>query len=252
MRKYLNGMTRDEVLDRLQSGGKIENGLGGSIEYVKGVLCATTPNGYEIINYQLNLIDGINWYFELPLKTIDVKVGQLYRTREGEKAYVFNRNKEGDFSVAIEGGIVYNVLPTGYYTEEKESDEDLVSYWEDNTDAIAEEVEKRLEESEKKSEEDLKRKKFEQDVIDAYTKGWTMKEISIKYGCSQSKICKLLATKSVKSPRLELQKDEVKKLCEEGKNYGEIAAAVGKSYGYIAKLVSTTPELHSVYQHKRG
>lgn len=246
MKRYLRDMTRDEILDRLKSGIKIENGAGAYIEFVDGVLCATNNNSYDIINYQLDLSNTKDWYFQMPLKTVEVVVGQFYMTRDGEKAYVFNKNEDGDFSVAIEGGIVYNILPTGYYSEERESGRDLVSLCLGNCTVNVTECEQRS--NPKKAVNQA----VEDSVIDAYKSGLTQKEIAEMLDIPQTRVFRLLSSKNIKSPRMDLFRDKVKKLVEDGLTYREIAASVGKTYSYIFKVVSSNPDLYALYQHKRG
>lgn len=183
MRKYTKDMTRNEIISRLKSGDKLVCDGGAEIEIIDGFICANSSNGYETINYQLSLNDGIDWYFELPLKTIDVKVGNIYRTRAGEKAFVYSVNKEGDFLVAIEGGICYNILSTGYYSEEKETDKDLVSLWDEKT------------EEEPKEETDMNfsdiKNEKEKRVVELLNQNMLQKDVSKKLGVSPSLISRI-------------------------------------------------------------
>ena len=248
MRKYIKDMNRAEILKRLSNGDKLTTDGGAVVEVVNGFLCATSANGIETLNYELRLNDGIDWYFELPLKTIEVKVGNFYKTRDGQKAYVYAINNKGDFSVAIEGGngLCYSILPTGYYSEEKESDRDLVSL--------------REEESNNKQEETFSsqteaRYNKEKRVVELLKQGKSQKEVASELGISPSTVSRLAIKHGLlvykKSRKINYDDEKLKEMLKQGLTYDEIANKLNMAYCTIARYISTHQDLYSLYKYKR-
>lgn len=258
MKKYIKDMERNEVLERLISGDILTCNGGAKVEMIRGIICATSSNDNEIINYQLSMNDGIDWYFELPIKTVDIEVGKFYRTRNGEKAYVFGVSNDGNYNVAIEGGRVYNILPTGYYTEEKESDDDLVCLWVDSP---------KEEEEPDVSCYDWREKPIvtwdwrkevvskNNQVVELLKEGKPQKDIAKELDISPSTVSRIAVSSNLRTYKRKKTSpydlEKLKQLLLEGKTYDEICKELNKSYSSLARYVSTHPDLYKLYQYRR-
>lgn len=99
MKQTIEKMNVSEVVERLHNGETLFGVFGEKIEMWNGVMVNITQSGV-VFNPSFFQSDG--WYFEVPEKGIEVKIGVNYKTRSGVKAYVFNQAAENRFAVVAD------------------------------------------------------------------------------------------------------------------------------------------------------
>lgn len=166
MKKSIDKMDIIEVIERLKNGETMFRVFGEKVELCNGIMVYTTKAGV-LFNPSISLNDG--WYFEVPEKGIEVKIGMKYQTRSGVKAYVFNQAPDNRFAVVVDNEMPFTVSPDGFVSDDNENDLDLVAEWT---------------EDKSKADED----KLEQLVAE----GLSGKEIAQKIGFSYSYTMKLI------------------------------------------------------------
>lgn len=127
MKKYLEDLKPEEVIARLKQ-GEILKSEDGKITYecIDGIIVGKTEESFAICPSVGSYMSIDKLYFDMPEPELKIEVGKFYQTRGGKRAYVFAQNSEGKYNVAIEGGEAYSVFNGGYYSEEEETDKDLL------------------------------------------------------------------------------------------------------------------------------
>ena len=166
MKKTTDKMNISEIVERLNNGETMFRIFGEKVELWNGIMVYTTKSGV-LFNPSISLNDG--WYFEVPEKGIEVKIGMKYKTRSGIKAYVFNQTADNRFAVMVDNEMPFTVSPDGFVSDDNENDLDLVAEW-----------------TESKSKDG--ENKLEQLVAE----GLSAKEIAQKMGFSYSHTMKLI------------------------------------------------------------
>lgn len=126
MKEYIKNLTPETVISRLKQGEILTDGE-KTIEYIDGLLVAKRDDDWAINPAISKSFD--DFYFYRPAPELELEIGKFYKTRDGKKAYVFAVNSAGKFNVAIEGEGAYSVFAGGYYSEEEETDGDLIGLW---------------------------------------------------------------------------------------------------------------------------
>lgn len=126
MKEFIKDLTPETIISRLKQGERLTNGE-RIVELVDGLLVAKRNDDW-VINYSIGK-EFDELYFDRPAPELKLEIGKFYKTRDGKKAYVFAVNSEGKYNVAIEGEGAYSVFAGGYYSEEEETDGDLIGLW---------------------------------------------------------------------------------------------------------------------------
>lgn len=124
MKQYVKDLDISEVISRLKQGERLVNETGSYFEMIDGLICCKWGDNH-FINVSISQKD--NYYFERPDPEIKIEIGKFYLTRDNKKAYVFNINLEGKYCVVTNNKMPYVVSQGGYFSDEKESDIDLVA-----------------------------------------------------------------------------------------------------------------------------
>lgn len=130
MKEYIKDLDFNTVISRLKQGQILQSDESKTtVEMIDGILVERKDNDFSI-NPNIYTRDVLReWYFERPKPQMEIIIGKFYTTRDGKKAYVFAKNSAGKYNVAIEGEGAYSVFEGGYYSEEEETQGDLVSAW---------------------------------------------------------------------------------------------------------------------------
>jgi hypothetical protein len=133
MKEYITELDFNTVIDRLKQGQVLKSDITEStVEMIDGILVEKKDN-YFLVFPQISNNDNFKqWYFERPQPQLEIKIGKFYITRDDKKAYVFAKNSAGKYNVAIEDGEAYAVFEGGYYSEEEETEKDLIAVWDKN------------------------------------------------------------------------------------------------------------------------
>lgn len=126
MKEYIKNLTVETVISRLKQGEVLTDGK-RTVELIDGLLVAKRNDDW-VINYSIGK-EFDELYFDRPAPELKLEIGKFYSTRDGKKAYVFAVNSAGKYNVAIEGEGAYSVFKGGYYSEEEETDGDLIELW---------------------------------------------------------------------------------------------------------------------------
>lgn len=133
MKEYIKDLTLDTVIERLKQGQRVVSDTHmASIELIDGILVGRKGKEWIIGQSISSMDDFAEWYFERPQPQLEIKTGKFYTTRDGKKAYVFAKNSSGKYNVAIEDGEAYSVFEGGYYSEDEETEKDLIAVWDKN------------------------------------------------------------------------------------------------------------------------
>lgn len=126
MKEYIKDLTVETVISRLKQGEVLTDGR-RHVECIDGMIVLKCEKDW-VINYSISK-EFDELYFDRPAPELKLEIGKFYKTRDGKKAYVFAVNSEGKYNVAIEGEGAYSVFAGGYYSEEEETDGDLIGLW---------------------------------------------------------------------------------------------------------------------------
>ena len=127
MNILLNNLQPEEVIRRLKQGEILKNSGGDTIEMVDGVFVKRIGRDWAV-GYLVWNTDY--YYFEDPDPELELEIGRFYRTRADKKAFVFSKNAEGKYCVVVENEMPYSVYVGGCFSNEEESDKDLVEPYE--------------------------------------------------------------------------------------------------------------------------
>lgn len=147
MKKYIKNLTLETIISRLKQGEVLTDGT-RTVELIDGLLVAKRDDDWSIGCAIAKSFDD-ELYFERPAPELNLEIGKFYKTRDGKKAYVFTVNSEGKYNVAIDGEGAYSVFAGGYYSEDEETDGDLIELWREpkkNRTRFAEEYYNRIKE----------------------------------------------------------------------------------------------------------
>ena len=125
MKRYIKDMEPDKVIEKLKIGATLR-GEDVTVECFNGILVKRRGDRW-CINPILGNDEAL--YFDTADEELKLVIGRFYKTRDGSKAYVYAINSEGKFCLAVDGGDAYAVFQGGYYSEEEESDRDLIDEW---------------------------------------------------------------------------------------------------------------------------
>ena len=175
MKEYIKDLTLDTVMERLKQGQRVVSDTHmASIELIDGILVGRKGKEW-IIGQSISSMDYFaEWYFERPKPQMEIIIGKFYTTRDGKKAYVFAKNSAGKYNVAIEGEGAYSVFEGGYFSEEEETDGDLVSAWD-----VKKNIKVRTGQITPEKREKVK---------ELLKKGWSYKDIAKELGVSYSTV----------------------------------------------------------------
>lgn len=181
MKKTTDKMNISEIVERLNNGETLFGVFGEKIEMWSGVLVNINQTG---VVFNPSFFQGESWYFEVPEKGIEVKIGANYKTRSGVKAYVFSQAAENRFAVVVDNEMPFTVSPDGFVSDDNENDLDLVAEWTEN-----------------------KSKDLEDEIENLVNEGLSMKEIADKVGRSYSHVSKIIRKNKLNyTPRSRLSK----------------------------------------------
>lgn len=128
-KRYLK--TPEEVIDALQAGKVVIDGVGYNYKMYKGVILWKEKERWDIAP-TLDYRSGLHINESEPLR---LEVGKFYKTRDGRKAWVFQCVAMKDafpFRVAVQNELViYTVTKEGRRFSVGMSGEDLVAPWEE-------------------------------------------------------------------------------------------------------------------------
>lgn len=230
MKQYLNELTAQEVIEKLKAGETLQNTNNQRLEYIDGFLIGYKDNDWflypSLSSTKLNL-----FYFERPEPELKIEIGKFYATRDGKKAYVFSKNSEDKYCVAIEGEGVYTVFEGGYYSEESETDGDLISLWE---------------------KEPLKKEKIDtKEVVKLLREGKTYDYISEHYGLNRVAISKLKRKNGLQvkvRPSLADRKEKYRKWLEQGISIAEIGRRSNLCANSVYAYISSHKDLYDIFK----
>lgn len=132
MKRYLK--TPEEVIQALQDKKEVFDFLDNNYKLVNGIIIYRSQKGGWGINAHIGHADKL--YVDEP-EPLKLEVGKFYRTRRGKKAIVLNDNKKDISSFPVNVAVVgetdhlYFVSRTGKYSNDYESEWDIVKLWEE-------------------------------------------------------------------------------------------------------------------------
>lgn len=127
MKKYLKDMTAEEIIDYLKQGEIVHTEKDDNyFKMVDGFVCCFRDCELSIINSSVNVNYG--FYFDFPDK-LELEIGKLYKTKDGDKAFIFNKVGDMFKGVFADYETVFDYNRDG--TSEWLSTKDIIGEWKD-------------------------------------------------------------------------------------------------------------------------
>lgn len=177
MKQYIKDLTPEMIISRLKNGEVLKNDENATLEMIDGFIIGKRNDNW-CINPAFGSLSFDDYYFEIPEPELNIEIGKFYKTREGEKAYVFNITLDNKYGVVVENKMPYVVSEHGFYSDEEETDKDLVELWE---------KEERFVISRKKRCDDAY-------ILELINKGKTYEEIVKETGCCRRTVAAVKKT----------------------------------------------------------